>query len=69
MRVGPVHLPRDQRRRTGALNEPGLFLIDPRGSVYYEAILSMVAGRPRLDDLLGGIYYWVSTGYAARGEA
>jgi peroxiredoxin len=50
-------------------NEPGLFLIDPSGSVYYEAILSMPAGRPRLDDLLGGIDYWVSTDYPARGEA
>jgi hypothetical protein len=32
-------------------------------------ILSMPAGRPRLDDLLAGIDYWTSTGYRARGEA
>jgi peroxiredoxin len=50
-------------------NEPALFLIDPVGSVYYEAILSAAVGRPRLDDLLGGIDYWVSTGSPARGEA
>lgn len=50
-------------------NEPALFLISPDGSVYYEAILSMPAGRPRLDDLLGGIDYWTAHDYPARGEA
>lgn len=50
-------------------NEPGLFLIGPDGSVYYESILSMPAGRPRLDDLLHGIDHWTKTGYPARGEA
>ncbi len=35
-------------------NEPAIFLISPDGSVYYEAILSMPVGRPRLDDLLAG---------------
>jgi hypothetical protein len=32
----------------------GLFLIAPDHTVYYESILSMPVGRPRLDDLLGG---------------
>jgi len=50
-------------------NEPGLFLISPHGSVYYESILSMPVGRPRLDDLLGGIDYWAANDYPARGEA
>ena len=48
-------------------NEPGLFLISPDGTVYYESILSMPVGRPRVDDLLGGIDYWVAHGYPARG--
>jgi peroxiredoxin len=48
-------------------NEPGLFLISPDHTVYYESILSMPVGRPRVDDLLGGIDYWVSQGYPARG--
>lgn len=48
-------------------NEPGLFLIRPDGTVYYESILSMPAGRPRLDDLLGGIAYWTEHDYPARG--
>jgi peroxiredoxin len=50
-------------------NEPGLFLISPDHTVYYESILSMPAGRPRLSDLLDGIDYWTSHGYPARGEA
>ena len=50
-------------------NEPGLFLISPDRTVYYESILSMPVGRPRLDDLLGGIDYWTATDYPARGEA
>ena len=50
-------------------NEPGLFLISPDHTVYYESILSMPVGRPRLDDLLGGIDYWTANDYPARGEA
>ncbi len=50
-------------------NEPALFLISPDGSVYYESILSMPVGRPRLDDLLGGIDYWTDSDYPARGGA
>ena len=50
-------------------NEPALFLISPDGSVYYESILSMPVGRPRLDDLLGGIDYWTAHDYPARGGA
>lgn len=48
-------------------NEPGLFLIRPDGTVYYESILSMPVGRPRLDELLSGIDYWVTNDYPARG--
>jgi len=50
-------------------NEPGLFLVDGDGLVYYESILSMPVGRPRLDELLSGIDYWVANGYPARGGA
>lgn len=50
-------------------NEPALFLVDRDGRVYYESILSMPVGRPRLDDLLSGIDYWTASGYPARGEA
>jgi peroxiredoxin len=50
-------------------NEPALFLITPDHTIYYESILSMPVGRPRLDDLLGGIDYWTAHDYPARGEA
>ncbi len=50
-------------------NEPGLFLISPDHTVYYESILSMPVGRPRLGDLLDGIDYWTATDYPARGES
>lgn len=50
-------------------NEPGLFLIAADGTVYYESILSMPVGRPRLTDLLTGIDYWTTHDYPARGEA
>jgi peroxiredoxin len=49
-------------------SEPGLFLISPDHTVYYESILSMPVGRPRVDDLLSGIDYWLTIGYPARGE-
>ena len=48
-------------------NEPGLFLISPDHTVYYESILSMPVGRPRLDDLLAGIEWWTAHDYPARG--
>ncbi len=50
-------------------NEPGLFLISPDGTVYYESILSMPLGRPPLDDLLMGIDFWTENDYPARGVA
>jgi peroxiredoxin len=50
-------------------NEPGLFLISREHTVYYESVLSMPVGRPRLGDLLDGIDYWTTNDYPARGEA
>lgn len=50
-------------------NEPAIFLIAPDQTVYYEALLSMPVGRPRLDDLLGGIDFWAANDYPARGGA
>jgi peroxiredoxin len=50
-------------------NEPAVFLLKPDRTVYYEAVLSMPVGRPRLDDLVHGIDWWVANDYPARGEA
>jgi hypothetical protein len=44
-------------------------LISPDRTVYYEALQSMPAGRPRLDDLLRGIEFWTANDYPARGNA
>jgi AhpC/TSA family len=46
-------------REPALFSEPGLFLITPDHTVYYESILSMPVGRLRVDDLLGGIDHWV----------
>jgi peroxiredoxin len=50
-------------------SEPGIFLVRPDGTVYYEAINTMPWGRPRLDDILRGIHYAAKVDYPARGEA
>ena len=49
--------------------EPGLFLIDTEGNVYWESIQSMPFGRPAFKDVLNGISYILKEGYPARGEA
>lgn len=49
--------------------EPGLFLIRPDGTVYYEAIQSMPFARPSFDDLLGAIGFVLKNDYPPRGEA
>jgi peroxiredoxin len=70
MRAWGLFVSRRHNENEPALfNEPGLFLISPDHAVYYESILSMPVGRPRLDDLLGGINYWTANHYPARGEA
>ncbi|AUC84349.1 alkyl hydroperoxide reductase [Polaribacter sp. ALD11] len=49
--------------------EPGLFLIDKEGKVYWESIQSMPFGRPEFKDVLNGIDYILKEDYPARGEA
>ena len=49
--------------------EPGLFLIQPDGTLYWESIQSMPFGRPNFNDVLAGIEYINNEGYPARGEA
>ena len=69
MRAWGLFVSRGVGDEPALFNEPGLFLVSPDGSVFYESLLSMPVGRPRLGDLLGGIDYWVEHGYPARGEA
>ncbi|APU11532.1 peroxiredoxin-like family protein [Cellulophaga lytica] len=49
--------------------EPGLFLLSPDSTVYWESIQSMPFGRPEFRDVLGGIDYILKANYPARGEA
>jgi peroxiredoxin len=70
MRAWGLFISRGIDEREPALfSEPGLFLISPDQTVYYESVLSMPVGRPRLADLLDGIDYWTTHDYPARGEA
>jgi peroxiredoxin len=48
-------------------SEPGLFLVNPDGTLYFVAVQSMPFTRPPLDELLMGINYARSHGYPPRG--
>ncbi len=49
--------------------EPGIFLVRPDNTIYMVAINSMPAGRPRIEDIVGSIKYFVENDYPARGES
>ncbi|CAN5615188.1 peroxiredoxin-like family protein [soil metagenome] len=50
-------------------SEPGLFLIDSEGAVFYEGINSMPFGRPPLDEMRDAVDFVGENDYPARGEA
>lgn len=49
--------------------EPGIFLIRPDGTVYMAALNSMPAARPRIDDIVQAIEFFIEKSYPPRGEA
>ncbi len=49
-------------------NEPGLFLVDANGAIFYVAVNSMPFGRPKLADMLDAVDFVTSQDYPARGE-
>ena len=49
--------------------EPGVFLIQPNGELYYAATNSMPFARPSFKDLLAAIDWVTEHKYPARGEA
>jgi peroxiredoxin len=49
--------------------EPGIFLIRPDGTVYMAALNSMPAARPRVDDVVRAIEFFIEKSYPPRGEA
>lgn len=50
-------------------NEPGLFLIEPDQTVFFESIQSMPWTRPQIDDLVHAIDFVLEKNYPARGES
>jgi len=50
-------------------NEPGLFLIEPDQTVFFESIQSMPFARPQIDDLVHAIDFVLEKSYPARGES
>lgn len=50
-------------------NEPGLFVIDSDGTLFWSSVSSMPFGRPPLDEVLAGLAFVQKSGYPARGAA
>ncbi|OGX81285.1 peroxiredoxin-like family protein [Hymenobacter glacialis] len=50
-------------------SEPGLFLVQPDGTLYAASIQTMPFTRPDFEDLLGGLKFVKTKNYPARGEA
>ena len=67
--MGPLRFARDPAGGAELFGEPGLFLIRPDHTVYYQAIQSMPFGRPSFRGMLGGIDFVLENDYPARGEA
>ncbi len=50
-------------------SEPGLFLIKPDGTLYWEAVQSMPFARPHFNEVLAAVDFVRERDYPARGEA
>jgi peroxiredoxin len=50
-------------------NEPGVFVLDADGTVYWSNVSSMPFGRPALDDVLAGLQFAQQQDYPAQGAA
>lgn len=60
------------RKREGSeepetFSEPGLFLLDPKRSLYFAVTQNAPFTRPSIDELLGGIDYVLKNDYPTRG--
>lgn len=50
-------------------NEPGIFVLDADGTVYWSSVSSMPFGRPPLDEVIAGLQFAQKQDYPARGSA
>jgi peroxiredoxin len=50
-------------------NEPGIFILDDDGTLFWSSTATMPFGRPSLDDLIAGVRYAQDHDYPARGAA
>lgn len=50
-------------------SEPGMFVLDADGSLFWSSIASMPFGRPALDDVIAGLRFAQDQDYPARGAS
>ncbi|MHA7175012.1 redoxin domain-containing protein [Arthrobacter monumenti] len=50
-------------------SEPGVFIFDSDGSLFWSSIATMPFGRPALDDIIAGVRFAQEHNYPARGAA
>lgn len=50
-------------------NEPGIFILDDDGTLFWSSTATMPFGRPSLDDVIAGVQYAEEHDYPARGAA
>ena len=49
-------------------SEPGVFIVQADGTLYYGAVQTMPFARPHFDELLGAMDFAIAKSYPARGE-
>lgn len=50
-------------------NEPGMFVLDADGTLFWSSVISMPFGRPAIDDVIAGLQFAQKNNYPARGAA
>lgn len=50
-------------------NEPGIFILDDDGTLFWSSTATMPLGGPSLDDVIAGLRYAQEHDYPARGAA
>lgn len=68
MRPWGLFLSRGGGERADVYSEPGLFMVRPDGTLFWQAIQSLPWGRPRFDELLPGLDYMAGHDWAVRGD-